>query len=77
MIELHSFVQKFTQLWKAGVTAHLDIDTHAGHAWVGLRAQLGQVPTGPPYYHQYGYHQRDHPSGQRYRGPSYQRRQAA
>ena len=74
VIELNSFVQKFTQLWKAGVMAHLDIDTHAGHAWVGLRAQLGQVPTGPPHY-QYGYHQRDHPSGQRYRGPSYQRRQ--
>ena len=74
MTELNSFVQKFTQLWKAGVTAHLDVDTHAGHAWVGLRAQLGQIPTGPPY-HQYDHQQSDHPFGQRYRGPSYQRRQ--
>ena len=24
--ELDSFVQKFHQLWKAGVTAHLDLD---------------------------------------------------
>ena len=47
--ELDSFVQKFHQLWKAGLTAHLDLDTHAGHAWVGLRAQLGRVP-GPPHH---------------------------
>ena len=50
----------------------MDINTHAGHAWVGLRAQLGQV--GPPPS-QYGHPQRDRPLGQRYRGPSYQRRQ--
>ena len=36
--ELDSFVKK---LWKAGVTAHLDIDTHAGTAWFGLRFLLG------------------------------------
>jgi hypothetical protein len=48
--ELDSFLQKFQQLWKAGVTAHLDIDSHAGKAWVGLRVQLGHVPG--PVQHQ-------------------------
>ena len=46
--ELDTFVRKFHQLWNDGVTAHLDLDTHAGNAWVGLRVQLGQV-TGPPH----------------------------
>ena len=41
--EVDSFVRKFHQLWKAGLTAHLDLDTHAGNAWVGLRVQLGHV----------------------------------
>ena len=46
--ELDTFVRKFHQLWNDGLTAHLDLDTHAGNAWVGLRLQLGQVP-GPPH----------------------------
>ena len=65
--EVDSFVQKFHQLWKAGVTAHLDLNTHAGTAWVGLRVQLGQVP-GPVH------RQGNRPQQQR-RGPAYQRRQ--
>ena len=65
--ELDSFVHKFKQLWKAGHTAHLDLDTHAGNVWVGLRVQLGHThqpsqPVPPPPH--------------RYRGPSYQRRLA-
>ena len=32
----------------AGETAHLDLDTHAGEAWVGLRVQLGG-----PVHHQH------------------------
>ena len=47
--ELDTFVQKFHQLWKAGHIAHLDVDTYAGKAWVGLRVQLGHVP-GPPHH---------------------------
>ena len=39
--EIHSFVEKFHQLWKAGLSAHLDLDIHAGEAWVGLRVKLG------------------------------------
>ena len=42
--ELHTFFQKFNQLWNAGLNAHLDLDCHAGQAWVGLRVQLGQEP---------------------------------
>ena len=42
--ELETFVQKFHQLWRAGHSAHLDLDTHAGRAWVGLRVQLGPAP---------------------------------
>ena len=42
--EIDSFIQKFHQLWSAGVSAHLDLDTHAGEAWVGLRVQLGHGP---------------------------------
>ena len=71
--ELDSFVYKFHQLWKAGITAHLDVDSHAGKAWVGLRVQLGHVP-GPAHQHQV------HPSFPKishhiHRGPAYQRRQ--
>ena len=35
--EIDSFVKKFKNLWKAGYSAHLDLDTHSGQAWVGLR----------------------------------------
>ena len=42
--ELDTFVRKFQQLWKDGFTAHLDMDTEAGNAWVSLRLNLGQVP---------------------------------
>ena len=66
--ELNSFVQKFHQLWTNGLTAHLDIDSHAGNAWVWLRVQLGPVP-GPAQQQHVPQHQ------PRYRGPSYQRRQ--
>ena len=47
--ELDSFLHKFYQLKNAGYNAHLDLDTHAGHAWVGLRVQLGHEP-GPLHY---------------------------
>ena len=60
--EFDSFVKKFHQLWEAGLTAHLDADTHAGKAWVGIQVQLGHVP-GPAM--QQHVHRR---------GPTYQRR---
>ena len=62
--QLQSFVIKFRQLWAAGETAHLDLDTHAGKAWVGLRVQLGG-----PVHHQH------YPSRPQHRSPAYHRRQ--
>ena len=49
----------FHQLWKAGDTAHLDLDIHAGQAWIGLRTPLGhsgqprQYPPQTPTHRQY------------------------
>ena len=52
--ELSSFVSKFLQLKKVGATAHLDVDTRAGEAWVRLSVQLSDVPKSrrrsPSYY---------------------------
>ena len=53
--EIFSFVQKFQELRCAGYSAHLDIDAHAGKAWVGLRLQLDHVPWHP---HQHAYHKK-------------------
>ena len=63
--ELDSFLRKFHQLWKAGSSANLNLDCHAGIAWIGLQVQLGPAP-GPA---------NQAPPPTRYRGPSYQRRQ--
>ena len=43
--ELDSFILKFQQLWRNGFDAHLDLETHAGNAWVGLKMNLGQHPS--------------------------------
>ena len=39
--ELKSFLSKFHLLWRAGESAKLDLETHAGQAWVGVRVHLG------------------------------------
>lgn len=72
----------FHQLWKAGDTAHLDLDTHAGQAWIGLRTPLGlfgqprqypsqtrQYPPQTPTNRQYP------PPSPTHRSPSYYHRQ--
>ena len=59
MTELDTFICNFHQLWQCGQTAHLDLDTHAGTAWVGLRVQLGHHPPAPLYHHP-GYHHPQH-----------------
>ena len=65
--ELDSFIYKFYQLWNSGVNAHLDIDTHAGEAWVGLRVRLGHAPF-PHHVNQFDLpRNRDSPSRQRRR----------
>ena len=63
--ELDNFVLKFHQLRSQGITAHLELDTHAGQAWVGLKVMLGNV--------QQQHHPNSKPS--RNRSPSYFRRQ--
>ena len=60
---------KFKQLWKSGLDAHLDLNTSAGKAWVGLRLQLGDAQH---TQHQDGYNQhrqksRDSPAKERRR----------
>ena len=44
---LNSFVGKFHQLWRTGSSDHLDLELelecHAGQAWVGIHVQLGHV----------------------------------
>ena len=64
-IELNNFVVKFHQLWQAGFNAHLNVDSHAGHAWCGLRVDLGPAPG--PQQHEV------RPGGRRH-APSYRRR---
>ena len=46
-IEIDSFILKFRQLWGAGLDAHLDLETHAGNAWVNLKLNLGQNRSNP------------------------------
>ena len=70
--ELDSFIFKFKQLWHLGLDAHLNIDTHAGQAWVGLRVGLGHAP-GPLLHHQLHEH---FPQNTRKDSPSRQRRRA-
>jgi hypothetical protein len=71
--ELDTFLQKFSQLWHAGHRAHLDLETHAGRAWVGLCVQLGhapgylhQQPPPPPPFPQF-HKKKESPSCQRRR----------
>jgi len=65
--ELESFILKFHQLRRSGFTAHLDLDTHAGQAWVGLRVMLPNLQQQPQQQQQFHF--------ARHRSPSYYRRQ--
>ena len=49
-LELDSFITKFKGLWNSGLDAHLELNTHAGQAWVNLRVRLGHAP-GPMQPH--------------------------
>ena len=42
--EIDAFIFKFKQLWQSGLEAHLDLDTKASQAWVGLHVHLGNAP---------------------------------
>ena len=69
--ELDTFIVKFRHLWKAGLDAHLDIESHAGQAWVGLHVRLGHEPgpaqQHPPFTPHVDKKTRDGPSRQRRR----------
>ena len=69
--QVESFVQKFRELWRDGLSAHIDIDCHAGEAWVGLRLRLG-------HHHEGDVQPRDqrdrYRESARRKGPSYFRR---
>ena len=67
--ELNSFISKFYQLWDARYSAHLDIGTHAGQAWVGLRGKLEST-----YYRQEMFHPPPPPNARKKCGPSRLRR---
>ena len=67
--ELDTFVQKFRNLWNSGLDARLNMECHAGQAWVGLHLRLGHAP-GP-------LHQSTIPKSSRNRDtPSRRRRRA-
>ena len=68
--EFNSFIRKFYQLWQAGVTANFHAETHAGMAWVQVRAQLGRAPA-PADRRPQAQHQ---PGLRRRRGPAHERR---
>ena len=67
--EIDNFVKKFKNLWTSGYDAHLDINSHAGKAWIGLRLRLGEYPGGEPVYNHGNPHygNRNGPSRQRRR----------
>ena len=74
-IEIDSFVQKFKNLWHAGLKATLNVETENGEAFVTLKAGLGYSPPPLNFPVPHGHVLRT------YRGPSYhcrqERRQAA
>ena len=66
--EIDLLVNNFKQLWQSGRSAHLDMETHAGQAWIGLRVRLGHP--GVPHHQQQGHSKRgarNSPSKQRRR----------
>ena len=64
--ELDTFIHKFKTLWNSGLDANLNVETHAGQAWVSLRVQLGKAP-GPLHPHFPHHKPRHSPSRERRR----------
>ena len=46
-MELNSFIWKFNQLLSCGLDAHLNLDNHAGSAWISLSVNLGKPTLAP------------------------------
>ena len=52
--KLFPFIHIFNELWKAGETAYIDLNTHAGEAWINIRTPLGKYTNShSPKYPQY------------------------
>ena len=49
--EIDILVNNFRRLWQSGHSAHLDLDTHAGQAWIGLCVRLENGATGHHHQH--------------------------
>ena len=64
-MDIDNLVKNFKQLWKSGRSAHLDLESHAGETWMGLRVRLGHVDQ---------HHHELQPQRQTRNGPSRQRR---
>ena len=58
--DIDLLVKNFKQLLKSGRSAHLDVDCHAGQAWIGLHVRIGHV-----HDHEHGPRTRNGPSRQR------------
>ena len=76
--KLHPFINIFNKLWKAGETAHINLNTHAGKAWINIRTPLGNYtnsPKYPTYPPRTNTNHKPQPHPNTTRSPSYSRRQ--
>ena len=60
--DIDLFVRKFKELWKSGRSAHLNLDTHGGEAWIWFRVRIGHAVQQP--HHQHKERTRNSPSRQ-------------
>ena len=76
--KLHPFIHIFNELWKAGDTAHINLNTHAGKVWINIRTPLGNYtnsPKYPTYPPRTNTNHKPQPHSNTTRSPSYSRRQ--
>ena len=76
--KLHPFIHIFNELWKAGETAHINLNTHAGKAWINIRTPLGNYtnsPKYPTYPPRTNTNHKPQPHSNTTRSPSYSHRQ--
>ena len=67
----HNFLSKFCTEWRAGTSARMVAECHAGQAWISLHKSLGYFPPQPQYVRQ-----PSQPQSHRRASPSRLRRRA-
>ena len=75
--KLFPFIHIFNELWKSGETAYIDLNTHAGKAWINIRTPLGNYTNSPKYPQYPSFTNANHtpqPHPNTTRNPSYSRR---